>query len=287
MSFYDRYVSLCKEAKKSPTGVAVSFGIARSNVNYWKQGNVPKPSVLAALGEFFDVPVDFLVGAYPFDCWDAIDANRAGFFYYVPMSADKLRVLFGIDKADPDGASIQRIVAFISTCVSSIRATEEGDWLVELKPGWAEPAFPAPDVAEDTVSFSVIGDLAAGWDRVALEDYDAADRVEIPAHYLHGRPRSDFFCLRVKGQSMYPHYMEGDIVLIKKAPSLDHSGQVGAVRYEDYATLKKVEYVFGEDWMRLVPINPEFAPKMITGVDLEQCQVLGVPVLLIREVDNP
>lgn len=147
--------------------------------------------------------------------------------------------------------------------------------------------FPAPDVAEDTVAFPVIGDLAAGWDRVALEDYDAADRVEIPAHYLHGRPRSDFFCLRVKGQSMYPHYMEGDVVLIKKAPSLDHSGQVGAVRYEDYATLKKVEYVMGEDWMRLVPINPEFAPKMITGVDLEQCQVLGVPVLLIREVDNP
>ncbi len=141
-----------------------------------------------------------------------------------------------------------------------------------------------PAVAENVVAFPVIGEIAAGFEHLALEEVDSADRVEIPAAYLKGRPRSDYFVLRVCGDSMYPLYMDGDRVLIKKTPSLERSGEIGAVLYEDYATLKKVEYVVGEDWMKLVPINPSYQPKTITGADLEQCKVLGVPVLLIREI---
>lgn len=144
----------------------------------------------------------------------------------------------------------------------------------------------APVLSENLVEFPVIGEIAAGFDHIALEDSQSAHHVEIPASYLKGRPRSDFFVLRVCGDSMYPLYMDGDKVLIKKAPSLERSGEIGAVLYEDYATLKKVEYVTGEDWMRLVPVNPTYQPKMIEGADLEQCRILGVPVLLIREMSN-
>jgi hypothetical protein len=59
---------------------------------------------------------------------------------------------------------------------------------------------------------------------------------------------------------------------------------VPAVLYEEYATLKKVEYVMGEDWMKLVPINPQYQPKTISGADLEQCKILGIPKLLIRQL---
>jgi len=139
-----------------------------------------------------------------------------------------------------------------------------------------------PTVTQQVVRFGVIGEIAAGFDQYALEDFDTDEQVEIPLSYLHGQPRSDFFVLRVTGDSMYPLYMEGDRVLIQKAPSLERSGEIGAVVYEDYATLKKIEYVNGEDWMRLVPINPQYQPKLITGADLEQCKILGVPRLLIR-----
>ena len=148
--------------------------------------------------------------------------------------------------------------------------------------GWE--GAPAPEVTEEVVTFPVVGEIATGFDHVALEDSYSADRVEIPAGYLKGRPRSDFFVLRVIGNSMYPLYMDGDRVLIKKAPSLERSGEIGAVLYEEYATLKKVEYVVGEDWMKLIPVNPEYQPKTITGADLEQCKILGVPALLIREL---
>ena len=86
---------------------------------------------------------------------------------------------------------------------------------------------------------------------------------------------------------MYPAYQDGDKVLVLKQSSMDHSGQIGVVLYDgDVGTLKKIEYVSGEDWMRLVPINPAFPPIKIIDSALEQCQVLGVPKLLIREIES-
>ena len=86
---------------------------------------------------------------------------------------------------------------------------------------------------------------------------------------------------------MYPHYQNNDKVLILKQSTLDHSGEVGAVLYEgECATLKKVEYKEGEDWLKLIPINPEFMPKLIKGSDLEQCRIIGKPTYLIRDLNN-
>ena len=82
--------------------------------------------------------------------------------------------------------------------------------------GWDGERFtPAPVISEENVSFPVGGDIAAGFDHVALDDWDG-DVVELPASYLKTRPREDYFVLRVRGESMYPTYLDGDLVLILK-----------------------------------------------------------------------
>ena len=155
--------------------------------------------------------------------------------------------------------------------------------------GWEDttsPNFQAPTIAEDTVTFPVIGDIAAGYDNIALENW-SGDTVEIPHSYLEGRKTDDFFVLSVKGDSMFPEYRENDKVLILKQTTMDYSGQVGAVLYDDeIATLKKVEYKYGEDWMRLVPINPNHPVKEIRDEALEHCRVVGVPKYLVRKINK-
>ena len=144
----------------------------------------------------------------------------------------------------------------------------------------------APEVTEDTVIFPVIGEIAAGYDYPAYEDW-SGDTVEIPKSYLHGRSRDDFFVLSVKGDSMYPQYMDGDKVLILKQSTMNRSGEIGAIIYDgDMATLKKIEYVDGEDWVKLITINPEYTPKPNRNEALDQCHVLGIPRLLDRENDQ-
>ncbi len=151
--------------------------------------------------------------------------------------------------------------------------------------GWEEidNNLTSPTVTDDIVTFPVVGDIAAGFDQIAVEDW-SGETVDVPLSYLRGRKKSEFFVLNVKGDSMYPLYHEGDKVLILKQSTLNRSGDIGAVMYNgECATLKKVEYVMGEDWMRLIPLNPNYKPVEIKGAELESCRVLGIPFVLIRE----
>ncbi len=140
------------------------------------------------------------------------------------------------------------------------------------------------DTQENTVVFNIIGDISAGYGGVAYEQY-GADTIKISSHYLNGLSKDNFFVLRVKGQSMYPAFCDGDLVLIKKCAAVNN-GEVAAVIYDDeLGTLKKVEYQKQKNTMRLVPINPNYEPVTIKDEELNHCRILGVPRLLIREFE--
>ncbi|MDL2235421.1 XRE family transcriptional regulator [Christensenellaceae bacterium OttesenSCG-928-L17] len=147
--------------------------------------------------------------------------------------------------------------------------------------GWEED-IPNIEPVDGFAVFRVIGSIAAGYGSEAVEDY-TGEMEYIPVSELHGRPPEDFFVLRVKGNSMYPQMLEGDKVLVKKCTSVD-SGSVAVVLYDsDVATLKKVVYVYGEDWFELIPANPEYQTKRVEGVALKDCRVLGRVVKLLRD----
>ena len=142
----------------------------------------------------------------------------------------------------------------------------------------------APTITDDVVSFPIVGEVAAGYDQ--LPDQMEGERIDIPSKYLHGRPSTDYFILRIKSDSMHPVFQDGDLILVLKQSSCDHSGEVAVVIYNDEAaTIKRVEYIVGQDWMRLIPLNPHYPTIKIEGESLEHCRVLGIPKLLIREIE--
>ncbi len=133
------------------------------------------------------------------------------------------------------------------------------------------------------VEYPVLGEVKAGYDSPAEEDWNG-DTLKVPISNITRNP-GDYFVLRVKGDSMYPYIMDGDEVLVLKQNTMDESGEIGVVLYEgEYATLKKVIYADGEDWMRLEPLNPSYPPVTITGEDLNRCRILGVPKLFVRNM---
>ena len=172
-----------------------------------------------------------------------------------------------IPKAD---ATLKRIAEFFNVSI---------DYLM----GFSD-RFPSPNITEDYTTFPVIGEIAAGYDHIAIESWDG-DTVDVPDSYLKGYRKEEFIVLCVKGDSMYPTYQDGDKVLILKQSTMNYSGEIGAILYDDeIATIKKIEYKQGEDWVRLVPVNPIFPPMTIEGEQLEHCKIIGVPKLLIREI---
>lgn len=142
--------------------------------------------------------------------------------------------------------------------------------------------FVSPNITDDVVTFPVIGSIAAGYDEIAVEDW-SGETIDVPRSYLHSRDKSEFFVLQVHGDSMYPIYHTDDKVLILRQTYIEHSGDIGAVIYDgECATLKRID--ISDDMIRLSPINPSYQPKELKGPECEQCRIIGIPYLLIREI---
>lgn len=144
--------------------------------------------------------------------------------------------------------------------------------------------LPSPAIAEDTVTFPILTSVAAHYNSVSIDESAAGEHIEVPSSYLKGRKPEDFCAMRVRGDSMYPDFRDEDVVLVLRQSTLNHSGEIGVISYgDDEMTIKRINYVPGEDWIELVPINPSYPPKRIEGVDLECCHIIGIPRVLIRE----
>ncbi len=132
---------------------------------------------------------------------------------------------------------------------------------------------------DDFMYMPVIGSISAGYEGEAIEE--ELGKTQVLDNSLHGYPREECFVLRVKGSSMYPNFHEGDHVLIHRQSSVD-SGEIAIVLYDSIeATLKKVEYIKGKNWVKLIPFNPEYETKIIKDHDLEQCRVLGKVITIV------
>lgn len=131
--------------------------------------------------------------------------------------------------------------------------------------------------------YEEIGTVCAGYNGM-VNEIPTGKKIEIPASMISGGNKDDYFVLRVSGNSMYPKLLEGDTILCKRCDGVD-SGDLAVILYNgDEATVKKVNYVTGQNWLELIPINPEYPTKRIEGTDLEQCRVLGKVVKLIRDL---
>ena len=92
-------------------------------------------------------------------------------------------------------------------------------------------------VGTNGIRIPVLGSVPAGIPLEAIEDI--LDWEEIPSTMCAGG--REYFALQVRGDSMWPDYLPGDVVVIRKSPTCE-SGDVCVVYVNgDDATLKQVK----------------------------------------------
>lgn len=125
----------------------------------------------------------------------------------------------------------------------------------------------------------VYGSVPAGVPIEAVED--VLDWEDVPMDWVATGDK--YIGLKVKGDSMYPKYIDGDTVIVKLQPDCE-SGQDAVVYVNGYdATLKKV--IKQQDGIMLQPINPDYEPKKYDYNDeLFPVSILGVVVELRRKM---
>lgn len=143
------------------------------------------------------------------------------------------------------------------------------------------------DLIEDNSSISdkkgvrinVVGSVPAGVPVEAITDI--IDWEEIPQEWTRGG--KEYIGLKVKGDSMYPKYIENDTIIVFITPDCD-SGQDCVVFVNGYdATLKKVRKN-ENGTITLIPFNREYPEKTYgKGAINEEITIFGKVVEIRRK----
>ena len=121
----------------------------------------------------------------------------------------------------------------------------------------------------------LLGEVAAGGFEEAIENPEENLPVEIPT----SRDPSDYFALRVRGESMSgAGILSGDTVIVERRTT-PVSGQIVVALLEDEATVKRLH--LGPNGMELRPENPDFETLHPPP---ESCRILGRVVELRRRI---
>ena len=134
----------------------------------------------------------------------------------------------------------------------------------------------------NAIKIPVLGSVPAGIPLEAIEDI--IDWEEIPQSLASGG--KEYFALQVEGDSMYPDYVPGDIVIVQKTP-VCASGDDCVVYVNGYdATLKQVKLDEKHGTLTIVPKNPSYPPRTFSKEEIQSLPVTiaGVVVELRRKV---
>lgn len=127
----------------------------------------------------------------------------------------------------------------------------------------------------------VYNSVPAGIPIEAIDDYE--DTEEIPTKWCEGG--KEFFGVHVKGDSMYPKYMEGDTIIVRKQETCE-SGNDCIVYVNGYeATLKQIK-IAENGSITLQPFNTNYSPVTYTAKEVAESPILiaGVVVEIRRRV---
>ena len=132
----------------------------------------------------------------------------------------------------------------------------------------AESSVPAPS----HVKIPVLGEVQAGLPMEAVEnilDYEEIDSAQAST--------GEYFGLQIRGRSMEPRMVEGDVVIVRKQEDAESGDTVVVLVNGDDATVKKLKKM--PDGIMLIPNNPAFEPLYYSAKEINE-----LPVRIIGKV---
>ncbi len=128
------------------------------------------------------------------------------------------------------------------------------------------------------VKIPVYGYIPAGIPTEMIDTSFIEDYEEISEELCKGG--KEYFGLKVKGNSMFPEFRDGDTIIFRKQDDCENNDYCAVSINHTESTFKKV--IKKESGITLLPLNPEFEPMFFTNQEIEELPItiLGV----IKEV---
>ncbi len=131
-----------------------------------------------------------------------------------------------------------------------------------------------------TIKIPVLGKVPAGVPIEAIEDIIGYE--EIPASMV--KNGDNYFALKIDGDSMYPDYKTGDIIVIRQQNDCNSGDDCVVMVNGDDATFKRV--IKQEKGIILKPLNNNYEPYLFDANDIQDkpVRIIGVAVEVRRKL---
>ena len=125
----------------------------------------------------------------------------------------------------------------------------------------------------------LLGIVKAGYDYLAQENWIGT--VDVDASLV--KDGSEYFALKVHGDSMSPVLVENDIVIVKKQDDFETGDIVVAIINGDEATIKKGKKT--DNSILLQPLNNNYEPLIFTNDEMKTIpvKIIGIVKQLKRD----
>ncbi len=138
------------------------------------------------------------------------------------------------------------------------------------------------DLEEGTINIPVLGRIPAGIPFEAIEN--VIKYIDIPKEWTYGN--QEYFGLLIDGNSMFPKYQNGDIVIFQKCedPIKCNNKDCAVMVNGNDATFKK--FIFNNIGVILQPYNMEYETKSFTPEEVQALPVklVGFAVQIRRDL---
>lgn len=192
--------------------------------------------------------------------------------------------LSGVCKAKQDKLDIiARILNVSEAWLMGYDVDMDRDWFPDNKEDLTNITIDNARYIETTtktVKIPILGKVPAGVPIEAIEDIIGYE--EIPASML--RDGNNYFSLKIDGDSMYPDYKTGDIIIIRQQSDCNSGDDCVVMVNGDDATFKRV--VKQEKSIILKPLNNEYEPYYFDEYEImtKPVKIIGVAVEVRRKL---
>ncbi len=160
---------------------------------------------------------------------------------------------------------------------------------VDMEREWIEEKSPSElsidnaryiETTTRTVKIPLLGKVPAGVPIEAIQDILGYE--EIPASMLNSG--ENYFALKIEGDSMYPEYMSGDVIIVKQQPDCNSGDDCIVMVNGDDATFKRV--VKQEKNLILKPLNNQYEPYVFSEYDImtKPVKIIGIAIEVRRKL---
>lgn len=244
------------------------YKVSRSAISRWENGKTePSATAISLYAKLFSVDINNL-----------LNVDKRGDIMTTGQNIKKYRLQrkMTLEQLSKEiGVSFQALSKYENDIVTNIplERLELLCKVLKVKPqqliSWADDTNKS---SISSVKIPVLGIVPAGLPAEAVEDI--IDYEEIPESMARG---GEYFGLAIKGDSMYPRILEGDVVIVKKQSTADSGDIVIALVNGDEGTCKQL-YKY-KDHIELKPFNPMYKPLVYSNEDIS-----SLPVSIIGKV---